>query len=260
MIGIYRITNTVTGTVYIGSSRNVHNRFRDHRKDLRAGSHKNIHLQYAWNKYGEYAFLFEPIAECALHCLVGQEQEVMDSYFSIGEKLYNRKPSFHSRVGMEVSDETRLKMSIANTGKVRTEKQRLNISHSLLGRKLSSAHKEKIRAYRAGKPLSDSHKAALRAAALGRVISSEQRLKLSTLMKGRKQQVSTIEKIRAANTGKKRSYEYKMRMSELMKGRNISRETRERMRLAKLGRTLSETHKAKISQSLKLAYTNGSRK
>lgn len=260
MIGVYRITNTETGVVYIGSSRNVLNRFRDHKKDLRAGNHKNLHLQNSWNKYGEAVFLFELIAECAIHCLAEQEQEVMDSYFAIGENLYNRKPSCHSRVGMEVSEETRLRMSVANTGKARTEQQRLNISRSLLGRKLSNEHKRKIIACRIGKPLSDSHRAALRAVSLGRVISPEQRLKISKTMKGRKQPAPITEKIRAANTGKKRSYEYKMRMSKMMKGRIISTETRKKMSLAKLGRTLSGAHKEKIRQSIKLAYANGFRK
>lgn len=260
MIGIYKITNAITHAVYIGSSRNVLRRFKDHKKTLHAGIHKNKHLQNAWDRYGEASFLFELIAECSFSSLMQQEQEVMDDYYSRGVQLYNLKPSCFSRVGIEVSGETRLKMSLANTGKVRTSEQRLNISRSLLGRKLSGEHRDKIIAYRIGRALSDSHRASLRAAAVGRIISHEQRMKISKALKGRRLLTSTIEKISAANTGKKRTCEYKALASMRMKGRKHSQESRDRMRLAKLGRTLSESHKEKIRQSLKLAYANGVRK
>lgn len=50
--GVYAIVNTVTEEAYIGSSVNVQKRWSTHRRDLRKGSHHNIRLQRAWNKYG----------------------------------------------------------------------------------------------------------------------------------------------------------------------------------------------------------------
>ena len=57
--GVYRIRNTSTGKVYIGSSKNMTSRMRGHRRDLRDKKHPNEHLQSAFDKYGEEHFVFE---------------------------------------------------------------------------------------------------------------------------------------------------------------------------------------------------------
>src|SRR4051812_8478775 len=60
--GIYQIRNTVNGKVYIGSSTNVEGRWRTHKCALRKKTKKaSPHLQAAWIKYGESAFVFEII-------------------------------------------------------------------------------------------------------------------------------------------------------------------------------------------------------
>jgi group I intron endonuclease len=58
---IYQIKNIINGAVYIGSvlSRNPLYRWQSHRKELRGNYHHSIHLQRAWNKYGEENFVFE---------------------------------------------------------------------------------------------------------------------------------------------------------------------------------------------------------
>ena len=56
--GIYTITNTTTGRVYIGQTTNFRTRWMNHRRELRNGTHRNIYLQNAWVKYGEAAFEF----------------------------------------------------------------------------------------------------------------------------------------------------------------------------------------------------------
>lgn len=59
--GIYQIVNTINQKKYIGSSNNTDRRWHEHKKHLRKNNHDNIHLQHAWNKYGEKAFIFEVI-------------------------------------------------------------------------------------------------------------------------------------------------------------------------------------------------------
>ena len=61
--GIYKITNTLNGKVYIGQSINVQERFYEHKRKLRLQQHFNKYLQNAYNKHGEY-FEFEVIEEC----------------------------------------------------------------------------------------------------------------------------------------------------------------------------------------------------
>jgi group I intron endonuclease len=62
-IAVYRIVNTASGTYYVGSSTNLYERWRTHRKKLRAGTHPNPKLQASWRKHGEAAFAFVVLAE-----------------------------------------------------------------------------------------------------------------------------------------------------------------------------------------------------
>ena len=72
--GVYHIICKVTGKRYIGSTRNQHGfirRWTEHLCNLNANKHSAPHLQNAWNKYGEDAFLFQVLdilpAEDCLH-------------------------------------------------------------------------------------------------------------------------------------------------------------------------------------------------
>lgn len=58
---IYKIINTVNNKFYVGSTNKQYERFRTHRNKLRLGKHHCTHLQAAWNKYGEQAFVFHVI-------------------------------------------------------------------------------------------------------------------------------------------------------------------------------------------------------
>ena len=60
-IGIYKITNTVNGKVYIGKSHNIEERFKQHIEGLNGKRNHNPHFQSAWNKYGKSNFKFEII-------------------------------------------------------------------------------------------------------------------------------------------------------------------------------------------------------
>ena len=61
--GIYCIMNTTNGKKYIGSSINIKERWKTHKRLLNKGIHDNNHLQNAWNKYGKDRFIFYIIQE-----------------------------------------------------------------------------------------------------------------------------------------------------------------------------------------------------
>lgn len=61
--GVYKITCTPSGKVYIGSSKDIRQRWFDHTSKLRKNKHSNPHLQAAWNKYGVDNFLIEVVEE-----------------------------------------------------------------------------------------------------------------------------------------------------------------------------------------------------
>ena len=57
--GVFRITNTANGKIYLGSSLNLHGPLNKHRFVLSIGSHINKALQADWNRFGADAFAFE---------------------------------------------------------------------------------------------------------------------------------------------------------------------------------------------------------
>lgn len=63
--GIYEIRNKVTGKYYVGRAKHFKTRFNRHRYELRHGRHHCLHLQRAWNKYGEANFEFVVVQECS---------------------------------------------------------------------------------------------------------------------------------------------------------------------------------------------------
>jgi len=56
--GIYQIQNKINNKIYIGSAIDIYNRLHKHVSDLKKNKHHSIHLQRAWNKYGENNFDF----------------------------------------------------------------------------------------------------------------------------------------------------------------------------------------------------------
>lgn len=63
MFYIYEIKNKETGCIYIGCSRNVPYRWKEHLRDLEKDQHHCIHLQRAWNRYGKGFFTFTVISQ-----------------------------------------------------------------------------------------------------------------------------------------------------------------------------------------------------
>jgi group I intron endonuclease len=117
--GIYSITHIATGKIYVGSASNISKRWHRHRKDLRLGIHRNKHLQAAWTKYGEDAFVFN-ILELTTE-LDTQEQFWMDhTGCTDPEKGYNNCPTARSSRGFKrgpESEEQRKRKSLYLKGK-----------------------------------------------------------------------------------------------------------------------------------------------
>jgi group I intron endonuclease len=61
--GIYKIINVVNNKFYVGSAIDLKRRKARHFSELRTGRHSNRHLQAAWAKYGEQAFIFVVVEE-----------------------------------------------------------------------------------------------------------------------------------------------------------------------------------------------------
>lgn len=116
--GAYMILNLLTNARYVGSSaRILCRRFTEHRKELRKNTHCNRHLQAAWNKYGESAFVFLPLQNCAKGRALEIEKCWYEKFKEAGFPLYNLRENVESQLGMHHSEETKRKISEILTGK-----------------------------------------------------------------------------------------------------------------------------------------------
>lgn len=104
-IGIYKITNTVNGKVYIGQSINIEKRWKRHIYELSKNRHGNLHLQSAWNKYGSSSFVFKVLKICSKEKLNYYETYYWEQYRN---NCYNLHKTGEAH---NVSEETKKKIS-----------------------------------------------------------------------------------------------------------------------------------------------------
>lgn len=84
MTGIYEIINIITNKSYIGSAKNIENRWKRHLKDLKNNKHHNIYLQRSFNKWGESYFKLKILELCNENELLIKE----NNYLKL-DNLYN---------------------------------------------------------------------------------------------------------------------------------------------------------------------------
>lgn len=88
--GVYAITNKINGKVYVGSSADIEKRWNYHRRELSKNSHKNKHLQNAWNKYGENNFEFTIVEACEKEEQYAVEQTHLNKASHSPDLYYNQ--------------------------------------------------------------------------------------------------------------------------------------------------------------------------
>lgn len=217
MQGIYFIINTINGKVYVGSSRDVKSRWREHRSTLRRNKHRNEYLQNAWNKEGENAFVFTcaeqtgtlPEAE-----LLEREQHWIESAIAADRSFgYNLRPTALRSV---ISEDTRLKLRNANLGKRHSEETKAKLSASLTGKP----------GWNTGMKMSDDFRQKCKARQLGKTLSAETRKRLSeshrgkpTWTLGKSLSAEHRKHVGAASKSRWADPEYKARLSAAHKAR-----------------------------------------
>jgi predicted DNA-binding transcriptional regulator len=104
--GVYRITCTVNGKCYIGSTgRSFSGRWKSHLNLLRRKLHHSVKLQRAWDKYGEDSFEFAVVIKCKPEDAVKNEQICFDTM----KPEYNvSSVAANGSLGCKHSDEARL--------------------------------------------------------------------------------------------------------------------------------------------------------
>lgn len=237
--GIYIILNTENGKHYVGSSKCLRKRSKEHAYDLDVGRHSSRKLQHAWNKYGPDAFRFDVVEEVPESELLVREQHWMD----VTLPFYNIARQAASRLGIKCSEETKQRIREAKANISQETRDKIAEANRRRGpearRNMSEAGKNRP-------PISEETRAKLSEA--GRGHSEEARKKQGAAWIGRQHSEESLEKMRQAQSGKVISDEQREKLREANLGKKHSEETKRKMREAherrraeKLAQTITET-------------------
>lgn len=168
--GVYKITNKINNKFYIGSSNDIINtRWKWHKSCLKNNTHTNIHLQRAYNKYGNENFIYEIIEETLdaknkeqyyidlLKPYIYGYNIAKDVNFPTKNYKFNKKTKKimrKKRIEWWENDENR--KNILDVFK--TEKSRKKRSESLKGKPKSKTHRENLYKSKRWIKLSETHK------------------------------------------------------------------------------------------------------
>lgn len=137
--GIYMITCTANGKIYIGSATDLHRRCDAHLRKLVRNCHSNPHLQNAWNKHGESAFIFNVVELCNHDEVLEREQHYLDTWQPFSPKGFNISLDAYSVMGgRNHTAQSIEKMKRGQHGKTLEDAHKKKISQSLKGQKKSS--------------------------------------------------------------------------------------------------------------------------
>ncbi|MCM1222866.1 MAG: NUMOD3 domain-containing DNA-binding protein, partial [Lachnospiraceae bacterium] len=118
----------------MGSAVNFDGRVATHISSLNSHTHKNRHLQAAWDKYGADTFTFECIEECLRANVVEREQYWINFYnASNPEYGYNICPIAGNTLGIRQSCETRDKIRRKAIGRIAPDEMKRKMSASKRG-------------------------------------------------------------------------------------------------------------------------------
>ena len=79
IIGVYKITNTITGDFYIGSSNDVKRRWREHKCQTTWKRYPNNQMYIDMQRYGTDSFVFQVIEEAEIGQLKVAEQYFIET-------------------------------------------------------------------------------------------------------------------------------------------------------------------------------------
>lgn len=141
--GIYKITNITNSHCYIGQSRNIENRWKNHKKCTYNSDKWNYPLYSAFRKYGLENFTFEIIEECTINEL--NEKEI---YWI---KYY--RPEYNQTIGgnFNVIPQKLTYEQVQEIQQILINDKEGKISHTDLGEKYGVSGKDTIRDINVGR-------------------------------------------------------------------------------------------------------------
>lgn len=159
--GIYKIINVVNNKFYVGSAVDLKRRKTRHFSELRIGKHNNRHLQAAWVKYGEQAFIFVVVEELsddadllAAENVWLKEHVGKEHCYNLGVDATAPMTGFGGELsptwGYKHTEEALQEISRTSTGRLHRPESKAKIREFLLGKPKSAEVRAKIAATLSG--------------------------------------------------------------------------------------------------------------
>jgi len=157
--GVYGLLYIPHDAYYIGSSKNIRIRLKEHLSELRRDRHSNFLLQRRWNASNERDWVFLLLEICEPEIRFAKEQHFIDQCLSHFEG-YNRSPragtsktyewtpeqrARHSEIQLRryqlnpLSESEKQRLRDLNAGRYRPQEERDRIRKKLEGRVFSTA-------------------------------------------------------------------------------------------------------------------------
>jgi hypothetical protein len=240
---IYKTTNLLNNKIYIGKKANpveVKNYY---------GSGK--FLTIAIKKHGRDKFIREILCwKYSLNTLDKAEIFYIDYFDSTNPKIgYNVLPGGEGNPkGVKfLSEESKLKISIANKGRKLSDKHKLAISLAHKGKKLSEATKKKMRESKKEIPCSEETKLKISLGNKGKIRSEEAKKRYSLAKQNMSEE--TKKKMKLYQQNRPREMNIKIGLGN--KGKKLSEETKKKMSEAHINLIRTKEHCKNISKGKK---------
>jgi group I intron endonuclease len=155
--GIYKIINVVNNKFYVGSAVDLKRRKTRHFSELRNGKHNNKHLQAAWLKYGEQAFVFVVVealpddADLLAAENVWLKEHVGKDYcYNIGVDAtaphLGMSGPLSPTWGRKHTEDVKLRIGVASKARVQSEEEKTKRRATMRGKPQSAEVRAKISA------------------------------------------------------------------------------------------------------------------
>lgn len=160
--GIYKIINIINNKFYVGSAVDLKRRKTRHFSELRTGRHNNRHLQAAWLKHGEQAFVFAVVEELGIDADLLAAENVWlkehvgkDYCYNLGvhaaAPMLGKSGKLSPTWGYKHTPEARALIMSARTGRTHRPEDIEKIRQHWIGKPKSAATRAKISAALSGK-------------------------------------------------------------------------------------------------------------
>lgn len=258
--GVYEICCLVNGKVYVGSTQNLKGRKWSHFYALKKNKHQNRHLQRAFNKYGEDAFLFSVLKFCPIGNLLKCEQYYIDKLAAFG-RGFNQRPQAASNRGNKHSQKTKEKMSSVHKGCFHTEETKRRLREINIGKTHSDETRQKLSEINIGKTHSDETKKKMSDSHKGKVLSNEGKKKVSIAQRNRSRVQRSEAARRSWETRRKNGHGHfsvtmRRNMALAQIGKHHTEEAKKKVSVARMGMHFSDETKKKMSNVHKQLWQN----